>query len=88
MCDTLGSPSHAPPLPCAQAVDDHSGSLRCSVANAGQDLRLGANEAPPAIISVYLGDALQNVVDAVRGGTSDRGRSFSCGRLAFSWSSC
>lgn len=48
-----------------KAVDDHSGSLRCSVANAGQDLRLGANEAPPAIISVYLGDALQNVVDAI-----------------------
>merc|ERR1712061_685162 len=47
-----------------KAVDDHAGALRCSIACAGQDFRLGACEAPPAIISVYLGAALQAVVDA------------------------
>merc|ERR1719189_762082 len=48
-----------------KAVDDYAGALRCSIACAGQDFRLGACEAPPAIISVYLGSALQGVVDAV-----------------------
>ena len=39
-----------------KAVDDYQGLLRASVASAGNDHRLGADEAPPAIISVYLGD--------------------------------
>lgn len=47
------------------AVDEHAGLLRASVASAGNDHRLGANEAPPAIISVFLGDALSPVVDAL-----------------------
>ncbi|WP_077597613.1 glutamine synthetase III family protein [Olsenella urininfantis] len=47
------------------AVDDHADLLRASVASAGNDHRLGANEAPPAIISVFLGDALSPVVDAL-----------------------
>ena len=47
------------------AVDDHADLLRASVASAGNDHRLGANEAPPAIISVVLGDALTPIVDAL-----------------------
>jgi glutamine synthetase len=47
------------------AVDEHADLLRASVASAGNDHRLGANEAPPAIVSVYLGDALTPVVDAL-----------------------
>merc|ERR1719352_1139827 len=50
---------------CIKAVDDHAGALRCAIANHGQDFRLGANEAPPAIISVYLGGSLQDLIDAV-----------------------
>lgn len=48
-----------------KAVDDYQGILRASVASAGNDHRLGANEAPPAIISVYLGDQLGALVDAL-----------------------
>ena len=47
------------------AVDTHADLLRMSVASAGNDHRLGANEAPPAIISVFLGDALSPVVEAL-----------------------
>ena len=47
------------------AVDEHADLLRASVASAGNDHRLGANEAPPAIISVFLGDALTPVVEAL-----------------------
>ncbi len=48
-----------------RAVDDYQGILRASVASAGNDHRLGANEAPPAIISVYLGDQLGALVDCI-----------------------
>ncbi|MBR3385117.1 MAG: glutamine synthetase III [Atopobiaceae bacterium] len=47
------------------AVDTHADLLRASVASAGNDHRLGGNEAPPAIISVFLGDDLSPVVDAL-----------------------
>ena len=47
------------------AVDKYQGILRASVASAGNDHRLGANEAPPAIISVYLGDQLGAIVDSI-----------------------
>ncbi|MCI8500476.1 MAG: glutamine synthetase type III [Clostridia bacterium] len=47
------------------AVDRYQGILRAAVATAGNDHRLGANEAPPAIISVYLGDQLGAIVDAI-----------------------
>ena len=47
------------------AVDDYQDLLRCSVATAGNDHRLGANEAPPAVISVFLGDELTAVLDAI-----------------------
>ena len=48
-----------------RAVDEYQDFLRISVASAGNDHRLGANEAPPAIISVFLGSDLQAVLDAV-----------------------
>ena len=47
------------------AVDEHADLMRMSVASAGNDHRLGANEAPPAIVSVFLGDNLSPVVDAL-----------------------
>ena len=51
-----------------KAVDDYQGILRGAVASAGNDHRLGANEAPPAIISVYLGDQLGALVDSIAHG--------------------
>ena len=48
-----------------KAVDDYQDLLRISVATAGNDHRLGANEAPPAVISVFLGDELTAVLDAI-----------------------
>ena len=56
-----------------QAVDDYQDLLRISVASAGNDHRLGANEAPPAVISIFLGDELGRVVDAIISGTEDDG---------------
>ena len=49
-----------------QAVDDYQDLLRLSVATAGNDHRLGANEAPPAIISVFLGDELTGILEAIK----------------------
>jgi glutamine synthetase len=53
------------------AVDKHQALLRASVANVGQDHRLGANEAPPAIISVFLGAELEKAFDAIESGEGD-----------------
>ena len=49
-----------------QAVDDYQDLLRLSVATAGNDHRLGANEAPPAIISIFLGEELTAILDAIK----------------------
>ena len=54
-----------------QAVNKHQGLLRASVANIGQDHRLGANEAPPAIISIFLGAELEKVFEAILAGEGD-----------------
>ena len=51
-----------------KAVDDYQDLLRLSAASAGNDHRLGANEAPPAIVSMYIGDELGAVVDALVSG--------------------
>jgi glutamine synthetase len=48
-----------------KAVDEHQDLLRISVATAGNDHRLGANEAPPAIVSMFLGDELTAILDAI-----------------------
>ena len=50
-----------------KGVDDYQELLRCSVAFAGNDHRLGAQEAPPAIISVFLGTDLEGIIDAIVG---------------------
>jgi glutamine synthetase len=50
---------------CLQAVKNHSGLLRASIASSSNDHRLGANEAPPAIVSVFLGQYLNEVLDCV-----------------------
>jgi glutamine synthetase len=52
-----------------RAVDVHADLLRTTIAHAGNDHRLGANEAPPAILSIYLGEQLTDVVDAMIAGT-------------------
>ena len=52
-----------------KAVDDYQDLLRLSVATAGNDHRLGANEAPPAIISIFLGDELSAILDAIESDT-------------------
>ncbi len=52
-----------------KAVDDYQDLLRVSVATAGNDHRLGANEAPPAVVSMFLGDELTAVLDAIENDT-------------------
>ena len=51
-------------------VDEYQDFLRCSVASAGNDHRLGANEAPPAIISVFLGEELSGIIHSIIDGTN------------------
>ena len=51
-----------------KAVDEHSDLLRISVAGAGNDHRLGANEAPPAIVSMFVGDELSAILDSIESG--------------------
>ncbi len=51
-----------------QAVNKHQGLLRASIASPGQDHRLGANEAPPAIMSIFLGSELEKVFNAIENG--------------------
>ena len=57
-----------------KAVDENQDLLRYSVASAGNDHRLGANEAPPAIISVFVGDELDAVLKAIKNGTAYDGK--------------
>ena len=57
-----------------KAVDEHQDMLRASVASAGNDHRLGGFEAPPAIISIFLGDELTEILDALESGESYLGR--------------
>ncbi len=58
-----------------KAVDTHADLLRSSVATAGNDHRLGANEAPPAIISMYLGEQLTDILDQIERGVKGSSRS-------------
>lgn len=62
-------------LLCAviKAVDDYQDLLRVSVATAGNDHRLGANEAPPAVVSIFLGDELTAILDAIENDTPYNG---------------
>ncbi|MBQ9514326.1 MAG: glutamine synthetase III [Clostridia bacterium] len=53
-----------------KAVDEHQDLLRISVASAGNDLRLGVSEAPPSIVSIYLGEELEAILNAIETGAS------------------
>ncbi len=57
-----------------QAVDKHQGLLRATAAGPGQDHRLGANEAPPAIISIFLGSELEGVYAAIESGEASESK--------------
>src|SRR5450759_3744696 len=57
-----------------QAVNKHQALLRASIASPGQDHRLGANEAPPAIISIFLGAELEQVFSAIEAGKAERSK--------------
>ncbi len=59
-----------------KAVDDYQDLIRISIASAGNDHRLGASEAPPAIVSIFLGDELKEILDSIENDTvySDRKR--------------
>ncbi len=56
------------------AVDDYQDLLRLTVTSAGNDHRLGANEAPPAVVSIYLGEELQEVIDALEHDVKYKGK--------------
>ncbi|MBF0595710.1 MAG: glutamine synthetase III [Candidatus Omnitrophica bacterium] len=58
-----------------KAVDTHADLLRASVASPGNDHRLGANEAPPAIISVFLGDQLTDIIEQLEKGEAKSAKS-------------
>ena len=53
-----------------KAVDDYQDLMRLSVAHAGNDHRLGANEAPPAIVSIFVGEELEALIDSIIDGTA------------------
>ncbi len=57
-----------------KAVDDYQDLMRLSVAYAGNDHRLGANEAPPAIVSVFLGEELDDIIDSIVNGDTYHGK--------------
>ena len=56
-----------------KAVDDYQDLIRCSSASAGNDNRLGGNEAPPAIISIFLGDELTEIMESIAAGKAAKG---------------
>ena len=58
-----------------KGIDEYADLLRISASSAGNDHRLGANEAPPAIISIFMGEELQGVLDALEAGTSYKSES-------------
>ncbi|MGM9644335.1 MAG: glutamine synthetase III [Eubacteriales bacterium] len=64
-----------------KAVDDYQDLLRISVATAGNDHRLGANEAPPAVVSIFLGDELNAVLEAIENDTPYQGAAKTTMRL-------
>ena len=66
-----------------QAVDDYQDLMRICVASAGNDHRLGAAEAPPAIVSIFLGDELNAILDAI-----EKGAPYGSGRRSFSRWAC
>jgi glutamine synthetase len=70
-----------------QAVHKHAGLLRAGIATAGNEHRLGANEAPPAIISVFMGQTLSRMIEDIVAGTAARARPSSSSSSS-AWPSC
>ena len=69
-----------------KAVDEYADLLRISISSAGNDCRLGGNEAPPSIVSVYLGDEIMKILNAIENGeiyTSKRSGNFEIGLNVF-----
>ena len=58
---------------CLKAVHDHGDAMRASIATANNDLRLGANEAPPAILSVFVGDLMTQIIERIVAGSPGEG---------------
>jgi glutamine synthetase len=58
---------------CLKAVHDHGDAMRASIASANNDLRLGANEAPPAILSVFVGDLMTQIIERIIAGSPSEG---------------
>lgn len=58
---------------CIKAVDDYQELMRISIASASNDLRLGGDEAPPAIVSIFLGDELTAILDCIESGCPYKG---------------
>ena len=56
------------------AVDKHAAMLRAAASNPGNDLRLGANEAPPAIVSIFLGEELTDIMEGIAAGKPTKGK--------------
>ena len=69
-----------------KAVDDYQDLLRLSVATAGNDHRLGANEAPPAVVSIFLGDELNGVLEAIENDTPYAGTEKT--QMKLGWGKC
>jgi len=80
-----GNPDAFPVVMSAllKAVDEHGDLMRMAIASPGNDFRLGACEAPPSIISAYLGDSMTKFMEAYKGGSSDpyvsKGKEFDLG---------
>lgn len=69
-----------------KAVDEYADLLRISISSAGNDCRLGGNEAPPSIVSVYLGDEIMKILNAIENGeiyTSEQSGNFEIGLNVF-----
>ena len=61
-----------------KAIDENAGILRATVATAGNDHRLGANEAPPAILSIFLGEQLSDIIDQIEAGGATSSKDGGC----------
>lgn len=70
-----------------KAVDEHQDLIRLSAASAGNDHRLGSNEAPPAIISIFLGDELTEILQCIEDGSVYQAQKTSYMEVGVGWAS-
>lgn len=71
-------------LAVIKAVDENAVLLRLGASNAGNDHRLGANEAPPAIISIFLGEQLEDILEQIENGSLTSSKSETSMKIAVS----